>query len=787
MITRRRFVRACASASAAMGVVWRPRPVRAQQLSGDWEFEGRPIGLPHCAAKLSWQDWDPAMWAKVWNYRRRFSVPDTFRGRRMFLEFEGVMTGATPSINGHALPEHLGGYLPFRYEISEWLKTGENLLELAVDSRWLNAPPEGSPKGPSSIDYLEPGGITRPVRLIDLPQAFLTDLFAKPVQVLDATRRVEVSCTIDSALAEGQAAEIEAALVDGNRVLSRTRRTVRLEKAGRTEAALTLSKLGNISVWRPDSPRLYEVVATLSLGGKPVHDSRTRIGFREARFETDGFFLNGSRFRIFGLNRHELFPYVGAAMPARVQRRDAEILRRDFHCNMVRCSHYPQSEAFLDACDELGLMVWEEPPGWQYIGDDAWKDLAVRDVHDMIVRDRNHPAIVIWGVRINESHNDPPLYSRTRELAHSLDDSRPTSGSMTNTSTENWRQDVFAFDDYHAAPDGTVAIHEPVPGVPFMLAETVGQFNYTRGRTFDAKYRRDADAGLQQAQAIRHAQAHDRAAAFPRCAGVIAWCGFDYGSLINSSRGVKYPGVADVFRIPKLGAAFYRSQVSPEVRPVILPGFYWDFGPRTPQGPGAHSAIFSNCDRLVVFVDGKQIADAQPDRAGFPHLQYPPFFCDLPADGSRLPELRIDGYVGRRVALSRSFSADPGKDRLAVAADDAELVGDGSDATRLHFETVDRFGAPRPFAKGEVSFAIAGPGTIVGDNPFPLTESGGVGAVWIRSAPGGSGTVVVTARHSSLGVRTVRSKLGNAGFPVSGERSSAGCGDRRRAALALAG
>ena len=170
----------------------------------------------------------------------------------------------------------------------------------------------------------------------------------------------------------------------------------------------------------------------------------------------------------------ELYPYVGFSMPGRVQRKDAEMLRREFNCNIVRCSHYPQSEAFLDACDELGLMVWQETPGWQYLGDQNWQDLAVGNVRDMILRDRNRPSVIIWGVRINESANDPALYRRTREIAKSLDDSRPTSGTMTPSSLKNWEQewhqDVFAFDDYHAAPDGSVGIREPLPGVPYLIA-----------------------------------------------------------------------------------------------------------------------------------------------------------------------------------------------------------------------------------------------------------------------------------------------------------------------------
>jgi beta-galactosidase len=773
-MSRRGFVRSCAAAKLApiaLGALLHdaaaqpgaPGAARYRlSLNNNWLFGKRNqeqdlvrISLPHCVAKLSWQDWDAAAWQDVWLYRKRFTLPREFRNRRVFVQFDGVMTGATPAINGHALPEHLGGYLPFRYEITRWVTGGENVLSVEVDSRWKNVPPEGSPDGPRSIDYLEPGGIVRDVSLHAVPRVFIDDVFAKPVEVLGPGRRVEVACSIDSAAALEQPVVVKTELLDGSSVIASAQDQATLQKGGKTDVRLTLSKLGDIALWEPGSPKLYEVATTLSIAGKPVHDHRVRIGFREARFDVDGFFLNGKRTRLFGLNRHELFPYVGAAMPRRVMRRDAEILRREFHCNIVRCSHYPQSEAFLDACDELGLMVWEEIPGWQYLGDAAWQDLAVRDVRDMVCRDRNRPSVVIWGVRINESASSPALYKRTRELAHSLDDSRPTSGSMTSQATRDWRQDVFALDDYHAAPDGSVGIREPLPGLPYMLAETVGQYNYATAKGFGARYRKSADVPLQQAQALRHAQAHDRAAAFPRCAGVIAWCAFDYGSLMNSYRGVKCPGVADVFRIPKLGAAFYQAQVSPGVRPVIVPNFYWDFGPETPHGPGAKAAIFSNCDRLEIFLNGKRFAEASPDRAGFPHLQYPPFFCDLTVDGALDPELRIDGYVEGKLAVSRSFSSDRTKDQFSLAADDEELVGDGSDAARLVFQTLDRYGAVRPMAGGRVAFEVAGPGAIVGDNPFHLADSGGAGAVWLRTRERSSGIVTVTATHSTLGKKSV--------------------------------
>jgi beta-galactosidase len=793
-ISRRDFIQSCVIGASALVTL----PILASQslssndpkgpasrtlaLDQDWLFGGelKPevlmplyddstfarVTLPHCATKLSWQNWSWEEWQNVWCYRRHFSLPQNFKGQRVFLEFDGVMVGAEPTINGHTLPKHLGGYLPFHYEITDHVKRNDNVLAVAVDSRWSNVPPQGSDKGPQRVDYLEPGGIHRPVRLKAVPQIFISDVFAKPVQVLDRNRRLEVLCSIDAAMATDQPMQLRVELKDGSRVLARRQQPLQVANPGETETLVTLSNLEDIKLWDVDAPQLYSVVATLLINGKPVHDCSVRTGFREARFALDGFYLNGRRLQIFGLNRHELYPYVGYAMPPRVKRRDAQILKHDFNVNFVRCSHYPQSPAFLDACDELGLLVWQEVPGWGYIGDDAWKDLLVRDARDMILRDRNRPSIVIWGTRANETANDEELYRRTRALAKSLDGSRPTSGSMTSGSRKgypkDWHEEVFAFDDYHAAPDHTVGIEDPAPGVPYMLAEAVGQYNYATAKGFNSYYRRNGDAATQPLQALRHAQAHSKAAANPRICGVVAWCGFEYGSLVNAFQRVKYPGVADIFRVPKLGASFYLAQCDPKYRVVIQPDFYWDFGSKTPRGPGKGAAIFSNCERLEIFLSGQHHATLQPDTTNYPHLKHAPFFTDLDLDGSGHPELRIDGYLGQKLELSRSFSADRTHDQFALEADDAELIGDGVDATRLVFKVVDKFGANRAFAGGNVSFEVAGPGVIIGDNPFALADSGGIGAVWIKTNPNSSGHIAITARHSELGAKSVKLRVRHA-------------------------
>jgi beta-galactosidase len=723
------------------------------------------VTLPHTVTLLSWQDWDPSAWERVWAYRKHFDAPPGTGGMRVFLDVSAAMTRATVTLNGAQVADHLGGYLPFSAEIGGPLRPRGNVLAVRLDSSFnLNVPPDRpAPYAANSVDYWQPGGIYRDVRLRAVPQVFVADVFAKPVNVLDAAaRRVAVQVAVDAAAIPAGPVQVAVSLLDDGRPIAADRVPVTIAGAGRATVTATLSGLGDVSLWDTDHPALYTVAAELLVDGHPVHEHRVRTGFREARFELDGFYLNGRRVKLFGVDRHQFFPYAGGAMPARIQARDAEIIRRELNGNMVRCSHYPQAEAFYDACDELGLMAWEEAAGWQYLGDEAWRALAYRDVGEMIVRDRNHPSIIVWGARLNETPNDTGLYTSTNELAHALDDSRPTAGAMAGMRlTIDYQQDVFGEDDYSSVP-GQDGAKEPVleppvdgPGKPYLVSEAVGTLSGPA-----IYYRRTDAQAVQQGQARAHGRVHDLAASDDRYCGLLAWSGFDYPSGNgNQYRGVKYTGVVDEFRIPKPGAAIYQAQADPRVRPVIAPAFYWDFGPRSPVTGLAAAMICANLDRLEVYVSGEHFATVTPDTAGYPHLAYPPSFVDFRAvDGSTRPELRIDGYLGRARVASRSFSADPSGDVLALAADDAEIEADGADATRLAFRAVDRHGAARPYVAGQVTLDVEGPAVLIGDNPFDFAAAGGAGAVWIRSRPGLPGRITVRASHPDLGgaVATVR-------------------------------
>ena len=381
-----------------------------------------PVTVPHTVVPLSWKDWNFSAWEQVWIYRRHFSgkhLLDPHRpGNRILVDFDGVMVNATVSINDQVVATHQGGYLPFSAELTGKVTSGDNLLSVVVDSRSLPVPPVAVGRGPDSIDFFQPGGIYRDVRLRVLPQVFLADLFARPADVLGARPRVDIECTVDSAATAHAEGTLLVQLFDGQERIATRATTVKTGSPGTSTARLSLTGFGPVSLWSPDSPKLYTVQATLNFPGVGSHMLSRRIGFREAAFRPDGFFLNGKRLQLSGLNRHQLYPYAGMAMGARVQRKDAEILKNEFNCNMVRCSHYPQSPAFLDACDELGLLVWEEAPGWHNVSrSPAWQDAVVRDVRDMVIRDRSRPSVIIWGTRLNETEDFPGLWAATRQAA----------------------------------------------------------------------------------------------------------------------------------------------------------------------------------------------------------------------------------------------------------------------------------------------------------------------------------------------------------------------------------
>ncbi|PJF20648.1 MAG: hypothetical protein CUN56_15110, partial [Phototrophicales bacterium] len=254
------------------------------------------------------------------------------------------------------------------------------------------------------------------------------------------------------------------------------------------------SPVTGFALWTLDEPNLYTAEIIIKRDGEAVDRIEERFGFREAAFKEDGFYLNGEKIYLRGLNRHQTYPYIGSAAPERLQKRDADIIKYDLGCNIVRTSHYPQSPYFLDRCDEIGLLVFEEIPGWQHVGDEGWQALALRDLQVMIERDRNRPAIVLWGVRINESLDNDEFYEKTNALARKLDPTRQT-GGVRFFQQSNFLEDVFTFNDFSNGVESP--LHRP-----HLITEFAGHMYPTK--TWD-----NEDRVLEHA--LLHTRVHNQA------------------------------------------------------------------------------------------------------------------------------------------------------------------------------------------------------------------------------------------------------------------------------------
>ena len=687
------------------------------------------VTIPHTNKLLPWHGFDDKEYEFVSIYRKHFRLPPEMNGRRVFVDFGAVMTAATVWINGEKLGEYRGGYTPFSFELTHQINwKGDNVLAVEVDSTERgDIPPFGG-----EIDYLTFGGIYRDVSLRVVPNTFIDNVFAKPLEVLSEKRTVAVRVFVSQTESPGAPFTLTAELRDGPRVIASQNRDV---ARGEIINDMTLANLGAIDLWSIDQAKLYDVSVKLAAKGRVIDQYDTRIGFREARFTPDGFYLNGRHLKLRGLNRHQTFPFVGQAMPARVQRRDAWILRKEFKCNIVRTSHYPQSPHFLDACDEYGLLVLEEIPGWQHVGDQGWKELAIDNVGRMIKRDWNHPSIVLWGVRINESPDDHDFYARTNQVAHNLDDSRPTGGIRYKYDSE-LLEDVMTMNDFQ--------IPLRPPNHPLYLnTEFIGHMYPTK---------RNDNIERVTEHTMRHARVHNQLAADKRYAGGIGWCAFDYNTHSNFCSGdrICYHGVADIFRIPKPAAGFYRSQCDPKEEVILEPAFDWARGDRNESFNVA--MICSNCEHLKIYLANRLVAEVDPDRQNFGNLAYPPFVANI-RDGLRgsWGDLKIEGFIGGKLVVTKMMSGKGVDQQLLIEPDDRELIGDGIDATRLVMKVTDEFGAVRPFANAAISLSLSGPGEIVGENPFALF--GGVGAVWIKTKEA-AGVVRVVAKHAELGSKT---------------------------------
>lgn len=749
------------------------------------------VDLPHVIANSTAGYVNERMFRRVTCYRKRFILPDEMKKRRLILHFEGVASCAATFVNGKPVCAHKGGFTPFSCditdEISEYIKGGDNLITVVVDSTERE---DTAPFGGQS-DMLYYGGLYREVRLEAVDDVYVVDAFVR-------TKPANSGWTleVDGQLAGGSA-KVNMALFDGTQKLTEKKFVSNGECFSEQ-----LSIGAGIQQWSIESPKLYRIVITLDSG-----DEYTQmIGFRTIEFKPEGFFLNGKRVQLTGLARNQSYSRSGWAMPASAQRQDADLIK-ELGCNIVRTMHCPPSRHFLDRCDEIGLLVLDEMSGYRYVGNSEWQEAAERNLEELIVRDRNHPSVIMWSTRVEEGEDSPEFYARTAEIARRLDGTRPVTG-IRNAPIAEFAEDVFCFNDYSGNGSGAGLEKKKniiKAKVPYLVTAHTGI-------RFPAK---DSDSeSVRLEQALRHAKALDVAYGDPDSCGVIGCMLSDMNvpRLLGNNQNIACYGVTGSNRVKKLAAYVYQSQTDSkpvmEVSSALSGGSY-------PNSICPGTYVFTNCDSVRLYRNDKLVGEFTPDRKKYPNLPHPPVYindfigdllvseegidareasavkaemmsmqrdgvfssADVRAKGGmsfsrskavidaayRLYDkyiansfggasFKLDGIKGGEVA--RSIVLEPVRQTgLKVVSSTNELYSNETyDCARIELTAVDQNGNRLYDCTDAVSVECDGSVEVIGSRLFSLT--GGAAAFYVRTK-GGKGPAKVKLTTESFGKHVV--------------------------------
>lgn len=780
-----------------------------QMLQRDYDDSSmEQIRIPHTNKLLPYHYIDEMDYQFISCYRRHLYAEQDWKNKQVLLTFEAVGHIARVYVNGTEAALHEGGYTAFTVNISELLHYGEdNVIAVMIDSRESNnLPPFGN-----VIDYLTYGGIYREVSLDIKEQYHIEDAYVRTRDFgnrQEGEKTVDLSVKLNGPIVEGEELKLDYSLLDDQgAILYADSRLVDQENVKFT------FNIKGIREWDIDTPNLYYLKLELSgaaTNTEKLDEKTVRFGFRTCEFKKDGFYLNHRRIKLIGLNRHQSYPYVGYAMPKRQQQRDAEILKQELKVNAVRTSHYPQSRHFLDRCDELGLLVFTEIPGWQHIGDAVWKDIAVNMVREMILQYRNHPSIILWGVRINESQDDDEFYTRTNRLAHELDPDRQT-GGVRYLQKSSLLEDVYTYNDFlHNGANPGLCKKEEVTSntdAPYMVTE----FN---GHMFPTKSFDNEEHRLEHA--LRHARVLDALFEQEEIAGGFGWCMVDYNTHKDFGSGdrICYHGVMDMFRNPKQAAAVYASQsengVICEVNSTL------DIGDH-PAGNIRGIYAFTNADSIRLYKDDTFIREFRPSGEQFTHLPHPPILIDdfigdllekeegydystsqvmkrilyavkqygpnhLPIkyklrmamlmftrhlkleEGIRLYYKYIGGWGGQYTSFRfeaikdhqvvKTITKTPAvQPKLIISTDTLELIeGETYDVAAIRIKAVDANGNLLPYYQEPVTLRASGAVAIIG--PDTISLKGGYGGTYVRTT-GRIGEGTLYLHQADLGEYTI--------------------------------
>lgn len=751
----------------------------------EWDLVSLPDGIEYVPSEASgcvnYQ-------GEVW-YRKHFTPEETWKGKQLFLHFEAIMGKAKVWINGTLVNEHYGGFLPVIANVTEYLNYEEdNVIAVWADNSNDPSYPPGKPQ--DMLDFTYSGGIYRDCWMIVHNNVFITDpnyeneiagggLFVSFGHISQSQAEIRLDAHVRNSSNTYFSGKIEYQLFDkDNRRVCQASKAFSVSKGKARNTSLTI-KVEKPELWEPDSPYLYQLHVLLKdKSGHIVDGYRRRIGIRSIEFKgKDGFWLNGKPYPypLIGANRHQDFAIIGNALSNSLHWRDAKKLR-DAGLRVIRNAHYPQDPAFMDACDELGLFVIVNTPGWQFWNKEPiFAQRVYSDIRNMVRRDRNHPSVWMWEPILNETWYPEDFAKNVVDILHEeypypycyagcdvtakgheyfpIHFTHPLNGAggAFNTSkidpkisyfTREWGDNV---DDWnsHNSPSRVNRAWGEIP----MLVQAQGyaktDYKYT---CYDVLY--------------RNTRQH---------MGGCLWHSFDH------QRGYHpdpfYGGIMDAFRQPKLSYYMFCSQRPVEKNNRLIA----ENGPMvfianamTPFSP-KDVTVYSNCDevRLTYCKNGKQfIYKKEKTDEGMPSpiitfkdvwdVMYDKQLArkNKHEESYLLAEGIVDGEV---VATHKVMPARrPSKIILWADNEGTETIADGSDLITVIAAIADENGNIKRLNNYHIKFEIEGPGELVASKETftnPREVQWGTAPILVR-AKAQTGNIKVKASVVPNGIHT---------------------------------
>ncbi|TAM84263.1 MAG: DUF4982 domain-containing protein [Acidobacteria bacterium] len=728
-------------------------------------------------------------------YRREIEVPVGWRGRRVWIEFKAVFQVADVYMNGHHLGRHVGGFTGFGFDMTDQLKFGgENQLAVLVNDV---LDPNIAPSNETNVPGY--GGIYRSVSLVALHSLHVQRNGTwVTAEQSGGTTLARIRTWVLNQGSHAQNFNLQSVILDAE-----GREVVRLdtkEEVGANavkEIEQTMAITGP-RLWSPDDPHLYELASTVSLDGEIADRYLTPFGVRFMGHDAaSGFTLNGVPIVLRGVDRRQDYGFLGDAVPDAIGVKDVQIMK-DMGVNFVRTSHYPQDPAVLDACDRLGILVWEEVPNikihmYHAPLDEEANIYATRfprglmrnikhQLKEMVERDRNHPSIVIWGFADDlSSYQYPQDFVELSDYTHTLDPARWTAGRCPHVTDII---DATTIDDL-------VQAHKEHPEKKFIWNEW-GSFHCERGREGPALIRKGRSAVFADSETAIACEGYLMQWNALPWLGTAKWCMFDTGEVngtatrtlwepLDGNITLRWPfndyfGVADMWRLPK--EAYYLFQGEWAEKPMVHIVGHWTWP--EDEGRSRKVRIYSNCDTVELFLNGKSLGMRGPatqeqvwknfrtlvdqyseteelrgqftqERLPGSHLKHPPFVWDEVT--YRPGTLLALGKKGNTTIRHQIRTAGPAKG-IVLKPDRTSLVADGADVIFVEADVVDSAGTIVPTAQNWIAFSATGPGRLLGGTT-EIDAITGIAAINVQST-GEPGELIIKASSPALESASLR-------------------------------